>query len=442
ESEDNVAYMIAGDLFSGSVIDSEYQGLSTIDLVNLLNPDVATVGNHEVDYGIAHLLFLEKCARFPITNANLFITMNNTHLFTPYVKLHINGIEILVIGILTDEVLAKTKKEKIIGSFIDIDEAVRQIGILCDNYRTANTDITVLLTHIGIEKDRELAAKLNKEWGIDFIIGAHTHTIMDKPEIINDIPIVQAGWGTDQIGRFDIVIEDKKPVSYTWQCVPIDEKTSPADPAMEQLVQSYRNETDRKYKRIVTRFERTLTHPARNQETELGNLYADVLQEDSSFDIMLFGSGTLRKTELGPVVEFQHLMETTPYDDCLWMLSVTGTQLKKMILYVLRDEAWNGHTEFYQVSRGVCIRYSKSTRQLLEFTYNGQDIQDDTLYSIALQDYHFKNFDAFFNVPLEEVKKNRIPRIVATSCNNIFEEYFSTHTRLDAKIEGRIQITD
>lgn len=26
--------------------------------------DVAAVGNHEVDYGLAHLLFLEKCARF------------------------------------------------------------------------------------------------------------------------------------------------------------------------------------------------------------------------------------------------------------------------------------------------------------------------------------------------------------------------------------------
>ena len=55
----NTAYVIAGDMFRGSVIDSEYLGLSTIDLVNILDPDVATIGNHEVDYGLAHLLFLE-----------------------------------------------------------------------------------------------------------------------------------------------------------------------------------------------------------------------------------------------------------------------------------------------------------------------------------------------------------------------------------------------
>lgn len=55
--EKNVLYAIAGDMFRGSVIDSEYKGVSTIGIMNLLGPDVATIGNHEVDYGLAHLLF-------------------------------------------------------------------------------------------------------------------------------------------------------------------------------------------------------------------------------------------------------------------------------------------------------------------------------------------------------------------------------------------------
>lgn len=48
--EKNVLYAIAGDMFRGSVIDSEYKGVSTIGIMNLLGPDVATIGNHEVDY--------------------------------------------------------------------------------------------------------------------------------------------------------------------------------------------------------------------------------------------------------------------------------------------------------------------------------------------------------------------------------------------------------
>ena len=77
----NTIYAIAGDMFRGSVIDSEYKGLSTIEIMNALAPDVVTIGNHEVDYGIAHLLFIEKCARFPIINANLYIKNTSTRLF-------------------------------------------------------------------------------------------------------------------------------------------------------------------------------------------------------------------------------------------------------------------------------------------------------------------------------------------------------------------------
>ena len=45
-------------------------------------------------------------------------------------------------------------------------------------------------------------------------------------------------------------------------------------------------------------------------------------------------------------------------------------------------------------------------------------------------------------VPLEDIKKNRKPRVVATSVNNIVEEYFSTHSDLDSHVEGRIEIVD
>jgi len=63
----------SGDMVQGSLIDSEYKGISTIEIMNYLSPDVVTLGNHELDYGLPHLLFLEKMANFPIINANLYI---------------------------------------------------------------------------------------------------------------------------------------------------------------------------------------------------------------------------------------------------------------------------------------------------------------------------------------------------------------------------------
>ena len=101
EINDSLLYVIAGDMFRGSIIDSEYKGLSTIEIMNFLAPDVVTVGNHETDYGIAHLLFLEKCAKFPIINANLYIKSNHQRLFSPFKVVYINGLRVMFIGVLT-----------------------------------------------------------------------------------------------------------------------------------------------------------------------------------------------------------------------------------------------------------------------------------------------------------------------------------------------------
>ena len=444
QEKKNVLYVVAGDMFRGSIIDQEYEGLSTIDLMNSLRPDVATLGNHEVDYGLAHLLFLEKCAKFPIINANLFVTMNSARLFQPYINVEIGGCRILFIGILTEEVLASTKQERIIGSFIDVKEAAKEVSIICDNYRTVKTDMTILLTHIGLEMDRQLAEALDPDCGVDMIIGGHSHSFMEKPEVVNGIPIVQAGTGTGIIGQIELQYdkEQRKLLSFSWKCVPINEKTAPKDEPLEELLDSYRTQTDRKYKRVVTRWARKLTHPCREQETEMGNLYTDSLQWESSFDVMMMGSGSIRKKELGPVIEYQDMLENTPFDDNLWMVEMTGDQIRTMVKHIMRDEAWTGETEFYQFSKGMHIRYNKTTRVLEELTFNGEPITPETRLRFAIQNYHFKNFDEFLGVPLEEVKKNMRPRVIATSVNNILEEYFATHEGLDAHIEGRIELVE
>ena len=444
QEKENVIYAVAGDMFRGSVIDSEYQGLSTIDLMNTLRPDVATIGNHEVDYGFAHLLFLEKCTKFPLINANLFITMNNSRIFTPYINVDVGGMRIMFIGILTEEVLATTKGEKIIGTFIDLEAAAKEVGIICDNYRTVRTDMTVLLTHIGYENDVKLAELLDPDWGVDMIIGGHSHTFMEQPEIVQGIPIVQAGTGSSVIGQIDLQYDQEagRILDFRWKCVPINEKTAPNDEVMADLIDSYRTQTDTKYKRVVTRWARKLTHPSREQETEMGNLYADVMVDDASYDIMLFGSGSIRKKELGPVIEYQDMVENTPFDDVIYMVEVTGAEWRRIVQHLMRDDAWVGETEFYQVSRGVKIVYRKSTHTIEELSFNGAPVTDDMRLRIGLQAYHFKNFDAFFGVPLEEVKKNMKPRVVATSQNNIIEEYFTMNQGLDAQVEGRITVLE
>lgn len=274
QEEENVVYVIAGDMFRGSIIDQEYRGLSTIEIVNMLSPDVVTLGNHEVDYGVAHLLFIEKLAKFPIINSNLYIKTNHTRLFRPYLIKEVGGIKILYIGILTEEVIAQTKQETLIGSIVDVYEAAKEVGRICNAYSQIDIDFTILLTHIGFEEDKKLASMLDPAWGVDIIIGGHSHTYLEQPEIVNGIVIAQAGTGTDQIGRFDIIVDkDNNCIEdFTWQAVPIDETHCPVDKDLEEIIHQYHEKTSEKFSRIITRFKRALTHPKRSQETELGNL--------------------------------------------------------------------------------------------------------------------------------------------------------------------------
>ena len=116
-----------------------------------------TIGNHEIDCGIAHLLFLEKCAKFPIINANMHITTNNARLFKSHHVIEMDGMKILFIGILTETVLSMAKKEALVGGFVDVADAATGVERICNAYNSLDIDCTVLLTHIGFEEDKQLA---------------------------------------------------------------------------------------------------------------------------------------------------------------------------------------------------------------------------------------------------------------------------------------------
>ena len=425
--EKNVLYTISGDMFRGSLIDSEYKGLSTIEIINMLGPDVVTLGNHEVDYGLGHLLFLEKCARFPIINANIYITTNQIRLFQSHTILEIDGMRVLFIGVLTEEVLAQTKQEALIGTLVDVHDAAQEVGRICSCYRTEDIDFTVLLTHVGIVEDRVLAEALDPSWGVDVIIGGHSHTLLEQPEVVNGVPIVQAVTGTDQIGRFDIMIDTERNTvdSFTWKLIPINEENCPRDAEIEKVIDRYQEVTDRKFSRFITRFERPLTHPCRNRETELGRLFADVLRDGLGVDLMLVGSGSVRKDKMGPVVDYGELLEVYPYNHEVYRIQIDGAQLKRMIRHIFRPESFDSDTELYQFSSGIRIVVSLSEKKVKKITFNGDFIDDKALFNVGIQSYHFNSIKEFLGLGQRAITKYKPTRVIATGETDVIDEYLS-----------------
>ncbi len=442
--EKNVIYSISGDMFRGSLIDSEFQGLSTIEIMNMLAPDVVTIGNHEADYGLAHMLFIEKCASFPIINANMYIKYVGTRLFNSHFIKEIDGMRVMFIGILTEEVLKNTKSEGVVGTLIDIQDAVSEISKICDAYRTEDVDLTVLLTHIGIEEDKKLAEALDPACGIDIIIGGHSHTLLEEPCVVAGIPIVQAAVGTDQIGRFDIMVDtDKNCIdSYTWQCIPITEENCPRDEALEKVVSEYKDYTDEKYGRILTRFPRAYTHPKRNMETELGNLLAECMRDQIGADLVLIGSGSIRKTSLGPAVTVRDFLEIFPFAEPAFGFRLTGKQLRHIVTFMLREDSFldSEHNEWFQFSKGFCCEFDRKNHQVISLKMNGKEVGDEDMFTVVMQKFFFDNIGDFLDLPSEEIEKNGRPIEVATKAPNLLEEYFKDHESIKLDGEQRLII--
>ena len=444
EEEKNVIYSISGDMFRGSLIDSEFKGLSTIEIMNLLAPDVVTIGNHEADYGLAHMLFIEKCASFPIINANMYIKFIGTRLFNSHYIKEIDGMRVMFIGILTEEVLKNTKSEKVVGTLIDIQDAATEVAKICDAYKDEDVDLTVLLTHIGFEEDKRLAEALDPACGVDLIIGGHSHTLLEEPCVVAGIPVVQAAVGTDQIGRFDIMVDtDKNCIdSYTWQCIPITEENCPRDEALEKVVSEYKDYTDEKYGRILTRFPRAYTHPKRNMETELGNLLAECMRDQIGADLVLIGSGSIRKTSLGPAVTVRDFLEIFPFAEPAFGFRLTGKQLRHIVTFMLREDSFldSEHNEWFQFSKGFCCEFDRKNHQVISLKMNGKEVGDEDMFTVVMQKFFFDNIGDFLDLPSEEIEKNGRPIEVATKAPNLLEEYFKDHESIKLDDEQRLII--
>lgn len=440
KEEENVLYVVAGDMLQGSLIDSEWKGISTIEIMNWLAPDVVTLGNHEIDYGLPHLLFLEKIANFPIVNANLYIRKNNKRLMLPYLIKKRAGFSILFSGIITDKILDSLKQDKLIGSFVNLKEASKEIGRICNAYKNDDIDLTILLTHIGFESDLKLANLLKKEWGVDLIIGGHSHTILKKPAKVNNILIAQAGVGTDQIGRFDILVDDSTNsiIDYKWELINIEDGVAPKDIQLEDYINSFKNKIDQKYSTLICKLNQELTHPKREIETTLGNFIADAFSARAECDVMLVGSGSIRAKKIGPAVTLKDFLACFPYDDILTRYEITGKQLKKIFNYIMRTENRSNEGECYQVNSNVHAIYSDSKHTVKLLTVNNKTVKNNDTYTICLQNFHFTNSKAYLGISQKELLALNKTKIITTSAQEVLEEYFRNNNNSSAKLENRI----
>lgn len=442
--EDNpyTLYCNAGDMFQGSLIDSDFLGLSTIEILNMIDIDVMSLGNHELDYSIPHMLFASRFADFPIVCANFLVRTNGKHLFKSHRVITLGDISILFIGLITEDILDQARTEGIVGSFVAVNDAESEIRSAIDDVVSSTgvrPDITVLLTHIGFNADLNLARSLPSELGVDIIVGGHSHTYLEKPVVQNGIIILQAGQENTHLGRLDLSFdEDNRCIdSWKYEMIPVDDDHCPTDKFVKAMVNTYAMDIDEKYGIVISRLRRTLDNYGRGNATEVGQLFADAFANSLDIDVMFLASSSTRCYTLDTTLTLQDLRMAYPYDGKIYKLSVTGEMLKRMVHHMLRDEVLDDWADvFFHTSRALHINYNKNTKEAV-IKYKGKIVTDDQQISIGIQEYYYQLSEIGLGITNEEFEKNGKVREIASDAFTVLKDYFSEHSYLGGPVDDR-----
>jgi len=164
----------AGDANSGTLYYTLFKGKADVEMMNEIDFDAFTLGNHEFDGGDEILKNFINQAQFPIISANVEVKQGSAldEKWDPYIIKDIEGQEVGIIGI---EIAQKTKVSSMPSDdIIFYDEAVRAQRY-ADELKAQGVNKIILLSHFGYENDLELISKVT---GIDVIIDGDSHTLM------------------------------------------------------------------------------------------------------------------------------------------------------------------------------------------------------------------------------------------------------------------------
>lgn len=220
----------AGDMFQGTPYFNYYGGELEIKVMNMLQYDAGTIGNHEFDNGINSLAEQIQKANFDIINANYDFknTLMNglTKAYKVFVK---DGIKIGVfgLGIKLEGLVNKSEYgETLWNNPIEIAQDVTRI--LKDELKC---DLIICLSHLGYHygnnsqmiSDLDLAAKTKN---IDLIIGGHTHTFLEKPTVVlnaeqKEVVVNQVGCYGVRVGQIDFYFDEFKNKSTTARVIKV-----------------------------------------------------------------------------------------------------------------------------------------------------------------------------------------------------------------------------
>ena len=328
----------AGDYSQGEVYVSDTKGLDAVEMMNVTGYDVATLGNHEFDYGYAQLKENMTKADFKVLCANVYGEDGTPIFDANYTYTTKSGVKIGFFGMETPEAQTKANPALIKGLKFDTDlkaVAEKQLEALKDD------DVVIALSHLGVDDSSKPYTSYdlyNAAKGIDFIIDGHSHSVMTKGK--NGEPIQSTGTKFANIGV--IVIDDASKKIESNSLYEIKEDTA-KDETVAAAAQKIIDRIDKEYGAVFAKSEVELNgakapNGNRDSETNNGDLITDamlwqVMQNKEGLTVnedhvvaITNGGGIRAAIKVGDVTK-KDIKTVLPFGNTIEVIYVTGTEL-------------------------------------------------------------------------------------------------------------------
>ena len=357
-----------GDSIQGEPVGTMTTGEANIKLMNAVGYDIATMGNHEFDYGMERFFELSKMANFPYVSCNF--NKGGELQFAPYVVKEFDGVKIAFVGISTPKTLTSSTPKYfqdengnfIYGFFEDEtgEGLYNAVQKAVDDARAEGATFVVALAHLGNEDECRpftYADVIANTTGINALLDGHSHDT-NHVEMRNKAreTVLRQGCGTkmEGIGYLKIAAKNgaMKAGVMMWNNDDFNAtQLYQLDTDVTKAVAEATETLNAKLAEVVakTDVELTINDPVavtedgkavriiRNAETNLGDLCADAYRYVSGADIAFVNGGGIRVSIKEGDITLNDILKVHPFGNALCVCEATGQQILDALEFGAKD---------------------------------------------------------------------------------------------------------
>ncbi len=426
----DVLLVDCGDAVQGAAVGTLSTGEYIVDIMNEVGYDVATIGNHEFDYGMDRFNELVEMAEYPYVSAN-FTDLEGNTILSPYAVLEAGGYSIAFVGASTPETFSKstpTYFQDEEGNFIysfcggnDGADLYAAVQAAVDDARAEGADYVVVLSHLGTEASSvpftstDLIANTS---GIDVVLDGHSHSVWEMEIEQNkdgeDVVMSSTGTQLTALGSLTIDAEGNLATQLHTETIFQDDETAAFIDGIEAQYADTLATVVATSDVDLTIYDPTETDAdgnpirlIRSQETNLGDLCADAYRAISGADIAFVNGGGIRDSIPAGDITYEQIIAVHPFGNALCVVEATGQEILDALEMSVRhvpDETGgflqvSGLT--FEVNMGVessvvvddadMFVEVAGDRRVQNVLVGGEPIDPEATYTLASHNYMLKS---------------------------------------------------